>query len=108
MDLSRTTKVVIVSVAVVTVVVKAAGAAAAVVVMVDAFVVVVVVAVVVVVVVVVLVIVYNSIATMCLKDSIDRIFPDLCPDGFVVHKKLCYYMNSTLTSSWGTARSLQM
>ena len=35
---------------------------------------------------------YNSIATMCLKDSIDRnhsiIFTDLCPDGFVVHKKV--------------------
>ena len=103
MDLERTNKVVIVSVAVVTVVVKAAGAAAAaVVVVVDAFVVVVV--------VVIVVIVYNSIATMCLKDSIDRnhfiIFPDLCLDGFVVHKKLCYYMKSTLTCSWGAARSL--
>ncbi|XP_015775332.1 PREDICTED: CD209 antigen-like protein A [Acropora digitifera] len=47
---------------------------------------------------------------MRLKDSIDRnrfiTFPDLCPDGFVVHKKLCYYMNSTSTSSWGAARSL--
>ena len=60
--------------------------------------------------VVVVVIVYNSVATMCLKDSIDRnhviTFPDLCPDGLVVHKKLCYYLNSASTFSWGAARSL--